>query len=65
MQGRLRHEPLTFEIATECACCGAPIHFTMRHDLGYTLADAASSPIFFVPMVDFTRLKAPSIIDDF
>jgi hypothetical protein len=37
----------------------------MRHDLTYTLDDAASAPVFFVPMVDFTRLKAPSIIDDF
>ena len=65
MQGRLRDEPLTFEISTECACCGTAIHFTMRHDLAYTLADPASSPLFFVPMVDFTRLEAPSIIDDF
>jgi hypothetical protein len=37
----------------------------MGHDLSFTLADPASDPLFFVPMVDFTRLKAPSIIDDF
>ncbi|MBI5477877.1 MAG: hypothetical protein HY906_03410 [Deltaproteobacteria bacterium] len=65
VQGRLRGEALSFEIGTECACCGAPIHFTMRHDLSYTLADADSRPMFFVPMVNFARLKAPSIIDDF
>lgn len=65
MQGRLRREALAFEISTVCACCATPIRFTMQHDLAYTLADAASSPMFFVPMVDFTRLKAPSIVDDF
>jgi hypothetical protein len=37
----------------------------MNSDLSYTLEDKSSDPVFFVPMVDFTRLKAPSIIDDF
>jgi len=37
----------------------------MRHDLSFTLADRNSDPVFLVPMVDFTRLKAPSIIEDF
>jgi hypothetical protein len=37
----------------------------MRHDLTFTLADPSSEPVFFVPMVDFTRLKAPSIIERF
>jgi hypothetical protein len=37
----------------------------MRHDSSFTLDDRASDPVFFVPMVDLTRLKAPNIIDDF
>jgi hypothetical protein len=37
----------------------------MRHDLSFTLEDPASDPVFFVPVVDFSELKAPSIIDDF
>jgi hypothetical protein len=37
----------------------------MKSDLTFTLADETSDPVFFVPMVDFTKLKAPSIIDDF
>jgi hypothetical protein len=65
VQGRLRDEELSFAIATECACCRRPISFTMRADLGYTLDEPDCRPLFFVPMVDFTRLKAPSIIDDF
>jgi hypothetical protein len=65
VQGRLRNEALSFDVESECACCGKPIRFTMRHDLSFTLGDPASDPLFLVPMVDFTRLKAPSIIDDF
>jgi hypothetical protein len=37
----------------------------MRYDLSFTLNDPSSDPIFFVPMVDFTRLKAPSIVEHF
>ncbi len=33
--------------------------------LTYELEDAECDPLFFVPMVDFTKLKANSIIDDF
>ena len=65
MQGRLRGEDLTFHIRTECACCGREIRFIMNSDLTFTLADGTSDPVFFVPLVDFTKLKAPSIIDDF
>lgn len=65
VQGRLRDEPLSFDVTTECACCGRPIRFTMRHDLSYELHEPDSRPVFFVPMVDFTRLRAKSIIDDF
>jgi hypothetical protein len=65
VQGKLRDEPLSFDIESECACCKKPIRFTMRHDLSFTLADRNSDPVFLVPMVDFTRLKAPSIIEDF
>jgi hypothetical protein len=65
VQGRLRGEDLTFNIRTECACCGRNIRFRMNSDLSFTLEDAASDPVFFVPMVDLARLKEPSIIDAF
>jgi hypothetical protein len=65
VQGKLRNEALSFEIRTECACCGRRIDFMMRHDLSYILHEPESSPMFFMPMVDFTKLKAPSIVDDF
>jgi hypothetical protein len=65
VQGKLRAEPLFFEVESECACCNAPIRFTMGCDLSFTLADPNSDPVFFVPVVDFTRLKAPSIVEHF
>jgi hypothetical protein len=37
----------------------------MRHDLSFTIAPPGSDPIFFVPTVDFTQLKAPSIVERF
>jgi hypothetical protein len=65
VQGRLRGEALSFDVTTECACCARPIRFTMRHDLSFELREPGAQPVFFVPMVDFTRLRAKSIIDDF
>lgn len=56
---------MSFDITTECACCGKPMQITMNHDLSYRLGDPDSSPLFFVPMVDFTKLRAPSIINAF
>ncbi len=65
VQGKLRNEALSFEIQTECQCCGQKITFSMQHDLNYVLGQPESRPMFFMPIVDFTRLKAPSIVDHF
>ncbi len=65
VQGRLRNQPLHCDVDSECACCTRPIRFRIGHDLDYVMDDPSCKPLFFVPMVDFTRLRAPSIIDDF
>lgn len=66
MQGQLREdERLSFEVEAVCACCGRDTSFRMESDLGYRLADPSAAPLFFAPLVDFTRLRARSIIDDF
>ena len=65
MQGRLRQETLTFSIQTACAHCGQPIHIDIDSDLRYKVAEAETDPLVFVPMVNFARLKDPSIIDAF
>ncbi|MCP4666756.1 MAG: hypothetical protein GY849_10350 [Deltaproteobacteria bacterium] len=61
----MRKEPLSFDISSECACCNRPIRFRMEHDLQFTMEDPKCDPLFFVPIVDFTRLKAKSIVDRF
>ena len=67
MQGRLREESISFVIDTECACCNRAIKFTMLSDLSYTLDNRSkgASPMVYIPQVDFTKLNAPSIVDDF
>jgi hypothetical protein len=37
----------------------------MQSDLSFTLEDETSAPVFFVPLVNLTRIKEPSIIDVF
>ena len=65
MQGRLRNEPLSFDIDTECACCNRSLRFRMDRELRFELEDPDCDPLFFIPLVDFTKLKANSIIDHF
>ena len=65
VQGRLEARPLRFTVDTECACCQRPIRFAIDHALDFTIDDPDCDPRFLVPLVDFTRLRAKSIIDDF
>jgi hypothetical protein len=65
VQGQLRGEPLTFEIATECAHCARPIHIQIDSQLNYTVQEKDAAPLILAPIVDFDRLQAPSIIDAF
>ena len=65
VQGHLRKEHLQFDIQTTCAHCGQPIHLEIDSDLGYRVLSQGAEPMIFAPMVDFDRLKDPSIIDAF
>ena len=65
MQGHLRQKILTFSIQTACAHCGQPIHIDVDSDLHYKVAEAEADLLVFVPMVNFAKLKDPSIIDAF
>ena len=65
MQGHLRNEQLKVSIQTECAHSGRPISIDIDSELNYAVRDKKATPLIFVPMVDFDRLEAPSIIDAF
>jgi hypothetical protein len=65
VQGQLRHEPLSFLIETSCAHCGEPLSIEIDSTLKYRVIQQKAQPLLFSPMVDFKKLKDPSIIDEF
>lgn len=64
VQGHLRNEPVEVSIQSECAHCAQPIRLEIDHELRYRVVEGGD-PLVFVPLLDFEKLKAPSIIDDF
>jgi hypothetical protein len=65
VQGQLRKEAMTFTIHTQCAHCGKEICIEIDGELNYRVSDSDADPLILVPMVDFGKLKDPSIIDAF
>jgi hypothetical protein len=65
VQGQLRKEYLSFLIETECAHCGQPISIEIDSELKCNVLTPGAEPVIFAPIVDFERLKDPSIIDAF
>lgn len=65
MQGHLRKNPVFVEVKTECAHCGMSIHVKMDSALNFMVKEEGADPLVFIPIVDFSRLKEPSIINAF
>ncbi|MBI5031625.1 MAG: hypothetical protein HZB51_13940 [Chloroflexi bacterium] len=65
MQGQLRNEKLSAHIETECAHCHQPMQIEIDSDLNIQSVEPGAQPLVFTPMVDFSTLKDPSIIDAF
>jgi hypothetical protein len=65
VQGQLRNEPITFTISTSCAHCGKAINIEMDGKMSYRVVESDAEPLVFVPMVNFSTLEDPSIIDAF
>ena len=65
VQGQLRREALTVTFESECAHCRHPLRITIGSDLTYRVDAGAAGALVFVPLVDFAKLRAKSIIDDF
>ena len=64
VQGQLTGEPTTVSFATECACCGEPFRIDIDDELTYSVFDA-TEPLVFMPLVNFKKVKDPSIVDVF
>jgi hypothetical protein len=65
VQGRLRQEPLSVAITTQCAHCGRPLHMTIDSDLHYQVDEVDAEPLVFQPLIDWTAFTEPTIIDAF
>jgi len=64
VQGHLRNESLSVMVRTACAHCARPMRIEVDSQLRYRALEE-SEPRIFVPLVDFEKLKDPSIIDAF
>jgi hypothetical protein len=64
VQGHLRNESLAVTIRTECAHCSRSIRIEVDSQLNYRVLEG-EQPLIFLPLVDFEKLKDPSIIDAF
>jgi hypothetical protein len=65
VQGQLRHQSLTVTFESECAHCARRLRIEIGSDLTYRVDPEAAAALVFVPTVDFAKLRAKSIIDDF
>ena len=63
VQGRLRQEALTVTIETECGHCHGPMRLTLDRDLAILDQDRGSTPLVFMPQVDWETFTEPNIID--
>ena len=65
VQGRLRSEALSVEIASECAHCRRPLHLEIDSEARVRVVEAGAEPWICIPIVNFKKLLAPNILDDF
>jgi hypothetical protein len=65
VQGQLRREKLFVIVETACGHCGKPISIQIDSDLNIKVNEMGADPLVFAPMVNFGKLKDPSIIDAF
>jgi len=55
----------TYRVDTECHCCHKAFRLDISPDLSRIEASGGAQPVLFVPMVNFKKLREPSIIDRF
>ncbi len=65
VQGHLRQQALAVTFRTECAHCARPMQIEVDSALKYEIGEAGADPLVYVPIVNFAKLKARNIIDDF
>ena len=64
MQGQLRKQSLSVWFETQCACCAEPFRIDIDDELSCAVAGKAT-PVIFMALVNFKKVKDPSIVDVF
>jgi len=71
VQGRLRtafdknSDPLSVVVKTECAHCAQPMRIEIDSEMRCLVEEKGAAPLISVPVVDFSKVTVPSIIDVF
>ena len=61
----MRDEYLTATITTECAHSGNKLIIELDSEMNCLISEESISPLAFAPIVNFEKLKEPSIINSF
>jgi hypothetical protein len=64
VQGHLKNESLAVTISTSCEQTSRPIEIEIDSEGSFRVLEG-EEPLLFVPLVDFEKLKDPSLIDSF
>ncbi len=62
VQGRLRNEPLSVTIETECAHCARPLCITLDSEMKYHVEEVGAEPLVFEPHINWATFTEPNII---
>jgi hypothetical protein len=62
VQGRLREEPLSAVVRSECAHCGRRMHIEVDSELRCRAREQGAAPLVFEPQINWATFKEPNII---
>lgn len=65
MQGRLRKQVVSASVQSECAACRAVLEFRIDSEFRWRIETGPPSPLLFEPSIDWTRFRAPTIVNDY
>ena len=63
VQGFLRKEVISIEVATTCKHCDQVLHLTVDSNLQVTVGESDANPLVFLPEVDWANFTGQNIID--
>jgi len=65
VQGRLRGEPPSVAVETECGHCRRPLHIELDSELNYRVLEEDARPLVYAPFMDKEKLATELGITEF